>query len=202
MEPQSSAAPNKSQQAGCSCSPTWSWSRCPSVHDPADGQMSVQSKKRVSFGCVTVSEFTVTLDDSKLTSDGLSPLGLGQLQQTLEFASAEAFSERGGRGVSHMDDCERRKRLLGDGALSESEMMEAVAALEAVEAANRVIRGQTITTYERDLEYENETAADWRSPVKLSDKPRVPLYATAEADASRDGVGGGFDERDAEEEAR
>ena len=35
--------------------------------------------------------------------------------------------------------------------------MEAVAALEAVEAANRVIRGQTITTYERDLEYENET---------------------------------------------
>ena len=110
--------PNKSQQAGCSCSPTWSWSRCPSVHDPADGQMS-GIEEACLFSCVTVSEFGCTLDDSKLTSDGLSPLGLGQLQQTFEFASAEA-AEREGRSVSHMDDCERRKTLLGE-VLIESE---------------------------------------------------------------------------------
>mmetsp|Transcript_36578 Transcript_36578/g.60580 ORF Transcript_36578/g.60580 Transcript_36578/m.60580 type:complete len:222 (+) Transcript_36578:103-768(+) len=179
------------------------------------------AKKRVSFGHVNIAEFVVTIDDSKLPSDGLSPLGLGEWQHDESFILDQYESARNmsdddkpklahssgacivasRRGVRRIDDFERRGLLVG--YLGKEDPV-ALAILEAVEAANREIRGQKVSVYERDHIYEEETAAGsgWASLNMLSDKPRSPLYTTAEEGASRDGMGGGFHERDEEEEAR
>ena len=166
--------------------------------------------KHVSFGCVRIAEFAVTIDDSKLPHDGLAPLGLGELLQTLEYTNFEAYEtsrSTSRRGVHHLDDFERRGLLLG--RLDETPDPEAVLALEACEEANRKIRGQTVTTYERDTDYEEETTASgWSSRLRPDDSDGAartrnkPSYTTAEEGASRDGLGGGFRERDEEEESR
>lgn len=165
--------------------------------------------KRVSFGRVSVAEFEVTLDDSKLPSDGLSPLGLGQFSRTQEFASFEEFestrSSGVGSGVRHLDVSERRTALLGDAPDA-----DALAALESVEEVNRRIRGQTVTTYDPDDEDESASAvgsgaaahAGWASLRKRSAASDVVMYATAEEGARRDGLGGGFCELDEEEDSR
>jgi hypothetical protein len=176
--------------------------------------------KRVSFGHVKVVEFAMTIDDSKLPSDGLSPLGLGEWLHAETFVldfyeAARTMSDEmrareqlsseydnptlsSRRGVRRVDDFERRGLLVG--RLGDEDP-KAVEALEAVEAANREIRGQNISTYERDLTYEEESS-DWASLRDLSDKPSAPLYSTAEEGASRDGQGRGYLEIDEEEEAR
>lgn len=193
-------------------------------------------KRQVKFGQVHILEFAVTIDGSKLPSDGLSPLGLGEWLHAESFgledfeaartmgedehqladpatgfgSSEAALTDRPNmltavgsrRGVRRVDDFERRGLLVG---YLGSEDLEAVKLLEAVEADNREIRNQNITTYERDLTYEEEESAaagGWTSLRTPSDKPSAPLYSTAEEGASRYGLGGGFRERDDEEEAR
>lgn len=177
-------------------------------------------KRRVTFGDVHITEFAITIDDSKLPADGLSPLGLGEWLHAETFGLEDFEAARtmgkddppavgcGGRvgsrqGVRRVDDFERRGLLVG---YLGSEDPKAVALLESVEADNREIRNQNVTTYERDLSYEEESAAaagsGWTSLRTPSDKPSAPMYTTAEEGASRDGLGGGFCERDDDEEAR
>ena len=148
-----------------------------------------------------MSEFAMILDDSKLPHDGLSPLGLGQWQQTVESEFEEFELARSRCGVRHLDDFERRGLLIG--RLDDLDT-QALADLEVVEAANREIRGHNVSfVFDDDLE---EDGTDrWSSVSSASDKPAVsatPLYSTAEDGASRDGKHGGFNEIDDEEEAR
>ena len=159
-------------------------------------------RKRLSFGSVQLWHFAVILDDSKLPHDGLSPLGLGELQSADEFMLEEYELARAStrRGVRHVDDFERRGLLVG--YLDQIDE-RALAALEVVEAANRQIRGQNVTTYERVDEEGQEADSTWDS-LRRDDKPTAvkPPYTTADEGASRDGVGGGFHERDEDAEVR
>lgn len=185
-------------------------------------------KKCVTFGHAIVRTFAMTIDDSKLPSDGLSPLGLGEAldaevypldayeaarsaerpqladmsdEERAQLPDATARRVDSRRGVRVVSDFERRGILVG---WLGDEDPEEKAVLEAVEASNRAIRGQNVTVYERDDAYDIEEESGWADGQRysLSGQPHVPLYATADEDASRDGIGGGFDERDEEEEDR
>lgn len=69
----------------------------------------------VRFGEVQVLHHQVLLDDSKLPSDGLAPLGLGQLQRRENERLETYESRRAGarQGVGHIPADERRASLAG-----------------------------------------------------------------------------------------
>ena len=158
-----------------------------------------RSVKKVSFGCVTVAEFSITIDDSKLPSDGLSPLGLGDFLQMSEAQMIDAYEAGRSRcGVRHLDDFERRGLILG--RLDEVPDQQIVEALEACEASNRLIRSYQGDDEEDTIGRKGDTLQPYSDSTVFS---RVsPMYSTAEHGAKRDGLGGGFHERDKEEEAR
>ena len=138
--------------------------------------------RRVSFGTVRIASHACVLDGSKLPSDGLAPLGLGEHLLSEECSVEEHENARATRGVQHLTPEVRRAVVADDPK-----------ALLDLERANReLLKGDAA----------EDSDGAW-GPMRFSvDAPRAAAYTTAEPDAKREGLAGGFCEVEAEAEAR
>jgi len=110
----------------------------------------------VRFGDVDVLYHDVRLDDSKLPSDGLAPIGLGKLQEReqweidrYERQREEGADRRRGVGIIPPDD-----RLASLMLLPRSASMEALAQIEASNAQVRAERAVSLREYIYQIAYE------------------------------------------------
>jgi hypothetical protein len=143
--------------------------------------------RRVSFGSVSIKSHEMILDGSKLPSDGLAPLGLGDLVgetvRSVEEHEAQRSSDGSSAGVRHVSTEQRRDAVGHDAS-----------ALLALERANREIIQQA----------EDGDGGGWGSLVSTAPSTDIgpTRYSTAAPDERRTGHSGGFCEVDEEAEAR
>ena len=92
----------------------------------------------VHFGGVQVFHHRLSLDDSKLPSDGLAPVGLGPLQRSevRRLNSYEADRERCRQGVGLIPPDRRREAIIG----SSSSGIKRKDNLERIERTNRELK--------------------------------------------------------------
>ena len=92
----------------------------------------------VHFGGVQVFHHRLSLDDSKLPSDGLAPVGLGPLQRSevRRLNSYEADRERCRQGVGLIPPDRRREAIIG----SSSSGIKRTDKLERIERTNRELK--------------------------------------------------------------
>ena len=162
---------------------------------------------RISFGNVTVFHHERTLDDSKLPSDGMAPLGLGALLDTSEHTLDKFESERRqARGPKMTDGAlvfwdhmppQLRGQLIGASA----EDLEAVAQENSILIRERE-QGLTEAVVQEMLASGCTSDAPLNGETYASNG--AASYSTAAPDEARTGAGGGFCELDdgAEEQRR
>jgi hypothetical protein len=138
----------------------------------------------------------MTLDSSKLPSDGLAPLGLGlAIDEAREHTTVDIFEQRLRTGV-HPIPASMRRQLAAAGDASNAS--HPTGELERIEAENVSLLSVPLYACERDEEempVGSKRAANGALPPCAS-------YTNAAPEDERTGAGGGFSEFDGEEEAR
>ena len=108
------------------------------------------SKRGVRWGTVEVRCFQMTLDSSKLPSDGLAPLGLGlAIDEAREHTTVDIFEQRLRTGV-HPIPASMRRQLAAAGDASNAS--HPTGELERIEAENVSLLSVPLYACERDEE--------------------------------------------------
>ena len=179
------------------------------THGPA-GEVSAHARpmgaqyrdaRRVRFSNVVIRTHEVVLDGSKLPSDGCAPLGLGAPVDTLTRSVDEHETQRaaGSPGVRLVSTEDRREAVGDDAELFAVERLNQQIILHACGAQ---ADDDSTSIFESRECSPNPFEADQTETASSSEseRPGLPTYSTAAADAKRSGHGGGYCEVDEEAE--